>query len=52
MATYFDVILFSLIGGLFSLIGGVLLLSSKRIANKLACMRHRLLPVRYSQQYF
>lgn len=36
MATYFDVIFFSLIGGVFSLIGGVLLLSKKSLANKLA----------------
>ncbi len=35
MATYFDVIFFSLIGGVFSLIGGVLLLSRKSFAKKL-----------------
>jgi zinc and cadmium transporter len=32
MASYFDVIFFSLIGGLFSLIGGVLLLSREKTA--------------------
>jgi zinc and cadmium transporter len=36
MATYFDVIFFSLIGGLFSLFGGILLLSKKSVATKLA----------------
>lgn len=33
MASYFDVIFFSLVGGFFSLIGGVLLLSKKKIAD-------------------
>jgi threonine aldolase len=32
MASYFDVIFFSLIGGLFSLLGGVLLLSKEKTA--------------------
>lgn len=36
MATYFDVFLFSLLGGVFSLIGGLLLLSNKSTAGKLA----------------
>jgi zinc and cadmium transporter len=36
MATYWHVIFFSLIGGLFSLIGGVLLLSRRRTADILA----------------
>lgn len=36
MATYFEVFIFSLIGGVFSLIGGLLLLSSKKTASKLA----------------
>jgi zinc and cadmium transporter len=36
MATYFDVIFFSLIGGVVSLIGGVILLSNKKVAQKLA----------------
>jgi len=36
MATYWQVIFFSLIGGVVSLIGGVLLLSRKNSANKLA----------------
>lgn len=36
MATYFDVIFFSLIGGAFSLIGGILLLSRKKWAEGLA----------------
>lgn len=36
MANYFHVIFFSLIGGVFSLIGGLLLLSSKKSAEKLA----------------
>lgn len=36
MATYVDVIIFSLIGGVFSLIGGVLLLSRKKSAEALA----------------
>jgi zinc and cadmium transporter len=36
MATYFDVIFFSLIGGIFSLIGGILLLSRQTFAAKLA----------------
>lgn len=36
MATYWHVILFSLVGGLFSLIGGVLLLSRRRTADVLA----------------
>ncbi len=36
MATYFEVFVFSLIGGVFSLIGGLLLLSSKKAAAKLA----------------
>lgn len=36
MATYFDVIIFSLLGGLFSLIGGILLLSRKKTAEGLA----------------
>lgn len=36
MATYFDVILFSLVGGLFSLIGGVILLSKEKLATNLA----------------
>ena len=36
MANYFHVLIFSLAGGVFSLIGGLLLLSSKRLADKLA----------------
>lgn len=36
MATYLDVLTFSLLGGVFSLIGGLLLLSSKKTASKLA----------------
>lgn len=36
MATYTQVIFFSLIGGVFSLIGGVLLLSNKHLMRKLA----------------
>lgn len=36
MATYWHVIFFSLIGGLFSLIGGVILLSRRRTADVLA----------------
>ena len=36
MATYLDVIFFSLIGGLFSLLGAVLFLKSKRSAESLA----------------
>jgi zinc and cadmium transporter len=36
MATYFDVIFFSLVGGVFSLVGGVLLLSRKKSAEALA----------------
>lgn len=36
MSNYFQVILFSLIGGVFSLIGGILLLSSKKTAQTLA----------------
>lgn len=36
MASYFEVILFSLIGGLFSLIGGLILLSRRRYAEILA----------------
>jgi zinc and cadmium transporter len=36
MATYWHVIVFSLIGGVFSLIGGILLLSSKTMAQRLA----------------
>lgn len=32
MATYFDVLIFSLIGGVISLIGGILLISRKRLA--------------------
>lgn len=36
MATYFDVILWALVGGLFSLTGGVLLLSRAKLAHKLA----------------
>jgi zinc and cadmium transporter len=36
MATYFDVIFFSLIGGVFSLVGGILLLSRKHSAHLLA----------------
>ncbi len=36
MATYWHIIFFSLIGGVFSLLGGILLLSSKRNANQLA----------------
>jgi len=36
MATYFDVIFFSLIGGVFSLIGGILLLSREKSAKQLA----------------
>jgi zinc and cadmium transporter len=36
MATYFDVIFFSLLGGLFSLIGGALLLLKKDSAKKIA----------------
>lgn len=35
MATYFDVIFFSLIGGIFSLIGGIALLSRQKIADSL-----------------
>ena len=36
MATYWQVIFFSLIGGVFSLIGGLLILSKKQFAQKLA----------------
>lgn len=36
MASYFDVIFFSLVGGLFSLIGGLILLSRKHSAQMLA----------------
>jgi zinc and cadmium transporter len=36
MATYLDVLIFSLLGGVFSLIGGLLLLGSKKTAGKLA----------------
>lgn len=36
MATYFDVIFYSLIGGIFSLIGGFLLLRKENSAHKLA----------------
>jgi len=36
MASYFEVIMFSLIGGLFSLIGGLILLSRQQFAEKLA----------------
>lgn len=36
MANYGHIIFFSLIGGLFSLIGGILILSRKRIAEKVA----------------
>jgi hypothetical protein len=36
MATYFDVIFFSLIGGAISLIGGLLLIRNKNTARKLA----------------
>lgn len=36
MATYWHVIFFSLIGGLFSLLGGVILLSRKNLANLMA----------------
>ncbi len=36
MASYFDVIFFSLIGGVFSLIGGILLLSRRKTAELLA----------------
>ncbi|MDZ7744858.1 MAG: ZIP family metal transporter [Candidatus Saccharibacteria bacterium] len=36
MATYWHIIFFSLIGGIFSLIGGILLLKSKKSADKLA----------------
>lgn len=36
MATYLEVFIFSLIGGVFSLIGGIFLLSSENMARKLA----------------
>ncbi len=36
MATFQQVIFFSLIGGLFSLIGGILMLSNRKLANALA----------------
>lgn len=36
MANYYHIIFFSLIGGVFSLLGGILLLSSKKSAEKLA----------------
>lgn len=36
MATYFDIIFYSLIGGVFSLLGGMILLSREKTANKLA----------------
>lgn len=36
MADYFDVIFWSLVGGLFSVIGGLLILSSQRIANNVS----------------
>lgn len=36
MANYGHIIFYSLIGGLFSLIGGILLIKSKKLANKLA----------------
>lgn len=36
MATYTQVIFFSLIGGLFSLIGGILMLSNRKLASALA----------------
>lgn len=36
MATYLDVIFFSLVGGVVSLIGGLLLLSREKVAKKLA----------------
>ncbi len=36
MATYFDVILYSLIGGAISLVGGLLLISNKKTARQLA----------------
>lgn len=36
MANYGHIIFYSLIGGLFSLVGGLLLLRSKKVANKLA----------------
>lgn len=36
MSTYLQVVVFSLVGGLFSLAGGVLLLSSRRLAIRLA----------------
>lgn len=37
-STYMDVVFWSLIGGLFSIIGGVILLSNKKIANKIGTM--------------
>ncbi len=36
MANYWHIIVFSLLGGVFSLIGGILLLSRKKIADRLA----------------